>query len=95
MTPGYGSPILTAMGERSKNNGTVLPFYTIRLRDLVRPVAVLTVVCEACQHKARADPFAMAASAGPDANLRRLAPLLRCAHCGMKGWVRFEIEWMP
>lgn len=70
-----------------------MPFYTIRLRDLARPVAVLAVVCEACQHKAKADPFAVAAFTGSDANPRRLNPLLRCAQCGMKGG-RFEIEWM-
>lgn len=60
----------------------------------MRPVAVLTVVSEACQHKTKTDPFAMAARAETDANLRRLEPLLRRAQCGMKGWVWFEIEWM-
>ena len=80
------------MGERKKN--TVLPFYSIRLRDMVRPVAVLTVVCEACKRKTEVDPFEFAAKQGPDANLRQLAPLLRCGQCGMKGWVRFEVEWL-
>ncbi|MGR0188020.1 hypothetical protein [Azospirillum aestuarii] len=71
----------------------LLPFYTIRLRDLMRPVAVLTVVCEACRHRLAVDPFAFAAAKGPDATLRQLERVLRCGHCGMKGWVRFELDW--
>jgi len=83
------------MGEHTKNTGKILPFYSIRLRDLVRPVAVLTVICEACKHRSEVDPFAYAASKGPDANLSELGKYLRCAECGMKGWVRFEVEWIP
>lgn len=83
------------MAERTTNNNRprLLPFYTIRLRDLVRPVAVVTVVCAACRHRAVVDPLTLAATKGPDATLRQLEPVLRCGHCGMKGWVHVELDW--
>ena len=75
------------MGDKTPKERTILPFYALRLRDLVQPVAVLTVVCESRRHRAAADPFAFAAAKGPDTNLSQLAKVLRCEQCGMKGWV--------
>lgn len=45
------------MAEQRKNSGAAIPIHALRMRDLMRPLAVLSVVCEACRHQAEADPL--------------------------------------
>ncbi len=72
---------------------SLIPFYALRVRDLIRPLADVEVTCQACRHSARIEVIALLASAGPEINVRQLEKRLRCESCQMRGWVTIGLHW--
>lgn len=71
----------------------VLPFYAVRLENLIAPKAVLIVRCGFCSHESELDVIALACRHGPTTQLRALERKLRCRQCLMGGCGTFLLNW--
>lgn len=79
------------MGEGKR---TVVPIYTLQIRDMVRPRAMLHCVCTVCRQRAELDPVELLAKVGPNARLRDLDDRLTCRACGAKAAASVRVEWI-
>ena len=73
-------------------NGRIMLFYAVRLRDLVRPRAALRVTCGFCKRTSELDVVDLGYARGPYTTLRTLEPAFRCGQCGAGGWVPFGLR---
>jgi len=91
---GFGYPSYVAtMAEQTKNNGgRVVPFYSARVGDFVRPVGSLLATGR-CGHSAPLDVIDLLERHGRHARIGELTRRMRCGRCGMAGWVRLSLEF--
>jgi hypothetical protein len=91
---GFGYPFHAAMmAEQTKNNGgRVVPFYSARVSDFVRPVGSILATCR-CGHSAPLDVIDLLERHGRHARIGELTRRMRCGRCGMAGWVRLSLEF--
>ena len=91
---GFGYPFHAAMmAEQTKNNGgRVVPFYSARVGDFVRPVGSILATCR-CGHSAALDVIELLQRHGRHARIGDLTRRMRCGRCGMAGWVRLSLEF--
>jgi hypothetical protein len=73
---------------------TTIPFYSLRLRNLVHAKARIMVVCGACRRTGTLDPIAVLAAKGPKYGVKDLEKALRCEGCGQKGFAHVRVEWL-
>jgi hypothetical protein len=73
------------MPEQTKNK-SVIPFYTLRLGDLIRPRARLIATCGFCGRASTLDAVGLAYAEGPRTLLKSVEARLRCRGCAARGW---------
>lgn len=71
----------------------VIPFYSLKLSDLVYPKAGLVVWCGACRREARLQVVPLIGKRGPDYGVRDLGKALTCGACGRRGFANVRVEW--
>lgn len=74
--------------------GQVIPFYSLKLRNLVEVRALLVVWCSACRSERRVDPVPVIGRRGPDFGVRDLEKVFTCSRCGRKGFGSVRVEWL-
>jgi hypothetical protein len=88
-----GQSHAAVMIEQNTNNPRrVIPFYSARLGDFVRPVGSIKATCR-CGHSARLDVLDLLERHGRHARIGDLTRRMRCGRCGMAGWVRLTLEF--
>jgi hypothetical protein len=70
-----------------------LPFYALRLKNLVDPKARLVVMCKACRRSGRAEVLPLVHKLGPEFGVKDCELRLVCSHCHQKGWASVTVEW--
>ena len=78
--------------EQKRNN--VLPFYAVRLRDLIAPRAVIEARCKICGQRGELDPCDLLASSQASEQLRHVAERLTCKGCGIRGEAFIALRWL-
>lgn len=76
------------------SRGTVIPFYSLRLKKLVTTRAVVKVWCGACRRSGSLDPVASLLARGPEFGVKELEKSLRCDGCGQRGWASVTVDWL-
>lgn len=72
----------------------IIPFYSLRLADLVSEKAVIVLQCRACRREGRLDVIPVLARRGPNFGVRELEGVVTCAECGRKGFAMVRVEWL-
>jgi hypothetical protein len=80
--------------EQNRNNRKVLPFYALRLENLVRPRADLTVSCKTCGHEAVFPVIPVLIARGAKASMKDLERAFRCENCKIRGHVFIGVKWL-
>ncbi|MFT2093125.1 hypothetical protein ACMS1Z_00350 [Acidiphilium multivorum] len=78
--------------EQKRN--TILPFYAVRIRDLIAPRAVIEAQCKICRQRGELDPCDLLASSKADEQLRHVAERLTCKGCGIRGEAFIALRWL-
>jgi hypothetical protein len=83
------------MEEQSKNGRgrKIIPFYALRLRDLITAKASLRVQCGFCATESELDVVALVWKLGPDADIRGIEKRLRCLKCRERGHSFMSLTW--
>ena len=91
---GFSYPSHADMMTEQKKNviGRVVPFYSARVGDFVRPVGSIVATCR-CGHSAALDVIELLQRHGRHARSGDLTRRMRCGRCGMAGWVRLSLEF--
>lgn len=71
----------------------VIPFYSLGLRDLVYPKAVLVVRCGTCQTKRDVRVIPVLAQRGPDYGVLDLEKVFACSACLRRGFAIVRVVW--
>jgi hypothetical protein len=86
-------PHAATMMEQTRNSGgRVVPFYSARVGDFVRPVGSILATCR-CGHSAPLDVLDLLERHGRHARIGDLTRRMRCGRCGMAGWVQLALEF--
>lgn len=72
----------------------VVPFYSLRLGDLVHAKAVLAISCGACLREGHLDILPLLASRGPGMGVKELERVVTCTQCRRKGFALVRVEWL-
>ena len=91
---GFSYPSHADMMTEQKKSviGRVVPFYSARVGDFVRPVGSILATCR-CGHSAALDVIDLLERHGRHARIGDLSQRMRCGRCGMAGWVRLSLEF--
>ena len=71
----------------------VIPFYSLRLRDLVHPKALLVVRCGACRTEREVPVIPVLARRGPNFSVRDLERVFSCTACSQQGFAMVRVVW--
>lgn len=72
----------------------VIPFYSLRLGDLVIPRAVIVMQCRACYRRDRVPVVPVLARFGPKYGVRDLERVHVCRGCHAKAHGVVSVEWL-
>ena len=72
----------------------VIPFYSLRLGDLVIPRAVIVIQCRACYWLDRVAVVPVLAKFGPKYGVRDLERVHVCRGCQAKAHGVVSVEWL-
>jgi hypothetical protein len=78
--------------EQKRN--AVLPFYAVRIRDLIAPRAVIEAQCKICWQRGELDPCDLLASSGANEQIGNVAQRLTCKGCGIRGEAFISLQWL-
>jgi hypothetical protein len=83
------------MAEQKENKleRKIIPFYALRLRNLITAKASLRVQCRFCATESELDVVALVWKLGPDADIRGIEKRLRCQKCRERGHSFLSLTW--
>ena len=72
----------------------IIPFYSLRLGDLVSARAEILCWCGACRKERRVGVIPVLAKFGPGHGVRELEKTFTCPHCKRTGFGSVRVEWL-
>lgn len=89
-----GRPTLPDMPPSDDAATRIIPFYSLRLGDLVVPRAILVMQCKACRRVSRVAVVPVLAKFGHRYGVRDLERVHVCAGCAMRAHGSVTVEWL-
>ena len=72
----------------------MIPFYSLRLADLVHPKGILVVRCGACRTEREVPKIPVLARRGPNYGVRELERVFTCSACSRRGFAMVHVVWL-